>query len=275
MQKPTILWVDLTARGSQKSLRLLLAKNFNVTAVSKARLTGSDTLRNQPTILCFEYDYPSYLDLKLLQSTKLNYSAFPIFMFTQQHSEALALWAFRSGVWDCLTLPIAEPEYQRLEKELHGLSGKLSNSQVTRSSIDRQAEVPNSLRFHGDTKESYNLMSAVSLLTDQPTRNISGEQLAKRCNMSPSKFSRLFKRTFNTTFQDYVSILRIRESLPLLRNPHASIAEVAYAVGFHDPSYFTRAFRRRTGIKPSDYRSQQDPTLEQELAASLQIPALH
>jgi two-component system response regulator YesN len=41
----------------------------------------------------------------------------------------------------------------------------------------------------------------------------------------------------------------------LLANPSMPVADVAAAVGFNDPSYFTRVFRRQEGVSPSEYRA--------------------
>jgi AraC-like DNA-binding protein len=71
--------------------------------------------------------------------------------------------------------------------------------------------------------------------------------------MSPFRFSRSFRETYGITFQDYVVRYRILESCRLLKNPHANITDVAYAIGFNDASYFSRTFRRYVGISPSNY----------------------
>ena len=71
--------------------------------------------------------------------------------------------------------------------------------------------------------------------------------LARMCDLSTSEFSREFHRVVGTTFVDHVTTLRIREAQRLLRQPGATVTDVSYAVGFSDPSYFGRAFRRRVG----------------------------
>jgi AraC-like DNA-binding protein len=59
------------------------------------------------------------------------------------------------------------------------------------------------------------------------------------------------------SFSEHVRNLRIDEAMRLLRAPrsaHVRIADIAYAVGFQDLSYFNREFRRRFGETPSDAR---------------------
>ena len=60
---------------------------------------------------------------------------------------------------------------------------------------------------------------------------------------------------FNATFVEYLANYRMRQAKRLLANPTMAVADVAVAVGFSDPSYFTRVFRRQEGVSPSEYRA--------------------
>jgi AraC-like DNA-binding protein len=71
--------------------------------------------------------------------------------------------------------------------------------------------------------------------------------------MSATYFSRTFRQAFDITFQDFVLRYRIAEACRQLRAPNAIITDVASSVGFQDPSYFTRVFKRFVGVPPSDY----------------------
>ena len=58
---------------------------------------------------------------------------------------------------------------------------------------------------------------------------------------------------FGITFREYLLRFRIREACIRLASGAAPVTEIAYAVGFHDGSYFARMFRRYTGMLPSQY----------------------
>jgi AraC-like DNA-binding protein len=57
-----------------------------------------------------------------------------------------------------------------------------------------------------------------------------------------------------TTFNDLLDEVRREFSQRYLARPRLAVAEVAYLVGFNDPSAFFKAFRRWTGVTPSQYR---------------------
>lgn len=77
-------------------------------------------------------------------------------------------------------------------------------------------------------------------------------QLADECMVSASHLSRLFSEHLNIKFIDYLNKYRIDEAVILLRDKNRTIKEAAYLVGFQDPNYFSRIFRRYMGTSPSE-----------------------
>lgn len=80
------------------------------------------------------------------------------------------------------------------------------------------------------------------------------EALAAKAKMSTRNFSRAFKAMHGQTPMDYILQLRISRAESLLKNSKHSITDIAYECGFLDSSYFSRTFRKRTGVSPHDYR---------------------
>jgi DNA-binding NtrC family response regulator len=61
----------------------------------------------KPEILCFEFDYPHFEGLSELRNTKLRHPSIPVLMVTDLSSESLAIWAFRTHVWDYFVKPVS------------------------------------------------------------------------------------------------------------------------------------------------------------------------
>lgn len=85
--------------------------------------------------------------------------------------------------------------------------------------------------------------------------NLSIEELARLCNMSHSSFKREFKKEFDDTPSNYINSKRLEKAEELLSITENAISEIAYEVGFNDPLYFTRFFKTKTGLTPSEYRT--------------------
>jgi AraC-like DNA-binding protein len=77
--------------------------------------------------------------------------------------------------------------------------------------------------------------------------------IAAYCGLSRFQFSRSFHAVFGITFREYLLRYRIRRACERLTVGDKSVTEIAFAVGFHDGSYFARMFRRYTGVLPSHY----------------------
>jgi transcriptional regulator GlxA family with amidase domain len=81
------------------------------------------------------------------------------------------------------------------------------------------------------------------------------ERLAGQVNLSPRHFSRLFAEVFGCAPARYVEDLRLSEARRMLCQDAVSIQRTAAAVGFASPDVFGRAFERRFGLSPAEYRS--------------------
>ena len=85
-------------------------------------------------------------------------------------------------------------------------------------------------------------------------RTLTLRELAKTVNMSVPAFGVAFRQWTGSTVSDYIGGLRIRKARQLLEERTLSIGEIALRLGFYDSCHFSRAFRRKTGVSPREYR---------------------
>lgn len=84
--------------------------------------------------------------------------------------------------------------------------------------------------------------------------DLSVDALAGKACLCPRHFSRRFKAEFGTSPADFVDRLRLDEARRRLSNGDNSVENVGISVGFKSADTFRRAFERRLGVSPSDYR---------------------
>jgi len=84
--------------------------------------------------------------------------------------------------------------------------------------------------------------------------NLSVEALAAHAGMSARNFARIFKQECQVTPADFVEAARIDAARRLLEGSRHPLKRVAALAGFSDPNNLRRAFLRRVGVAPSDYR---------------------
>ncbi|MEH7379481.1 response regulator [Bacillus sp. JJ1533] len=81
------------------------------------------------------------------------------------------------------------------------------------------------------------------------------EDVAEYVELSPYHFSKLFKEKMGVTFIDYLTTVRVNQAKREMDDPSKSLKEICYSVGYKDPNYFSRVFKKYTGMSPSEYRS--------------------
>ncbi|MBD2360319.1 helix-turn-helix transcriptional regulator [Anabaena minutissima FACHB-250] len=81
-------------------------------------------------------------------------------------------------------------------------------------------------------------------------------ELARQVQLNERKLKQGFRQIFNTTVFGYLHDYRLEQACQLLTTGQMNVAEVSYAVGFANRSYFAAAFRKKFGINPKDYQAQ-------------------
>jgi len=95
---------------------------------------------------------------------------------------------------------------------------------------------------------------AIAYIDENYRYDISREGLASSLGISPYYLGKAFKELTGKKLGDYINEARVREASRRLSDTDESIIDIAYAVGFETLRTFNRAFRRVTGMAPSEYR---------------------
>ncbi len=98
-----------------------------------------------------------------------------------------------------------------------------------------------------------NMGSIISYLNSNYSKDINLSDILRKAGMSKSAFMRKFKQATGTTPIDYLIQLRVTKASCLLQETNLSISEIAYKSGFSDSNYFSRTFRKVTGLTPREF----------------------
>jgi YesN/AraC family two-component response regulator len=248
-----LLWVNVGKGCLDGIFKIPFERLFELTEAGPAELDSGE-LAEQWDAICFNFDYPDMSGLKLITEAKTRWPSAPVLMLTLQSSAELAVWALRSRVFDLLVKPATA-------REIDGVLGRVAaaisarRSQMERKPHGVSAQLPAETRYRSQSSTSSKLQAALAHVAKNFLRPIPESEVALLCNMSPSRFCREFKAAFDETFVEYLAKYRMIQAKRLLANPTMPVADVAVAVGFNDPSYFTRVFRKQEGVSPSEYRA--------------------
>jgi len=244
-----MLWVDLTVEGSEDSPDPMLYDYFDINVCGRDARVAQQFESTKPDVVCFDFDYPDRAGLRMVEEMKRLIPSAPMFVATVQHSEELAVWAFRSRMTDFLVKPFNEDELMRCYGVLLDIT-MAKRGQVSRSMSQSESILPPSV-VSGSANKSANLEPALYFVEQRYREKIKAGDAAALCGMSSFRFSRVFKEIYGVAFRDYVVRYRLREAHRMLSNGHASVTEAACANGFNDVGYFSRMFKRHFNICPS------------------------
>lgn len=100
---------------------------------------------------------------------------------------------------------------------------------------------------------------ATSFIFDHYTEpTLSIQEIAKNLDISEVHLRRIFKVSANISPAKYINYLRLEKAKNMLHSSNLTIAEIADSVGFNDQFYFSRLFKKETGLSPVSYRRFRD-----------------
>ncbi len=126
---------------------------------------------------------------------------------------------------------------------------------IKRWCIRRIEEITGGIKNAKTSRCHYLATAAKEYIDKHYNEEISLEDVSKAVNLSPQYFSRFFKQETGENFIDYLTQVRINKAIELLKDKNHSIKEVCFMIGYNDPNYFSRIFKKVTGYSPSEQRS--------------------
>ena len=105
-----------------------------------------------------------------------------------------------------------------------------------------------------DVRHKDTIYKALDYIKRNYNKRITLEEVAGQVFLNPSYFSKIFKNEVKTTFVSYVNKIRINAAKNLLADIAIPLTDVSCMVGFEDQSYFTKVFKKATGVTPGKYR---------------------
>lgn len=117
--------------------------------------------------------------------------------------------------------------------------------------MDRFIDLVFTLR---NVQHTHKILQVIKYVKQHFSEKITLQEVSDSIHISSSYLSRLFKSEMGRSFSDYLGEQRIEESKKRLLETDLPLGDIAYGCGFEDQSYFTKVFKKKTGIAPSRFR---------------------
>jgi two-component system, response regulator YesN len=116
------------------------------------------------------------------------------------------------------------------------------------------------------------IQCALNYIEKNYQRGVTLEEVAEHVHLSPHYLSRLFKKELNINFVNYVSERRINLAKEMLEKTDMPVINIALELSYHEPNYFSKVFKKSTGMTPSEYRRQIEDAGKHLLKRNYYIP---
>lgn len=191
--------------------------------------------KKKPDILFTDIRMPGYNGLELLELLRKKELETKVVLISGYAEFEYAQSAIRNGAYDYLLKPIDQDK-------LHTVLERIFWDGSEASGNVQELVAPSTIRkIMDEIKERY-------------TENITLTGLAEKYSISVSYLSELLKEHLQLSFSEYISSKRIQKAKELLADDSLSIEQIAEQTGYNDYFYFTKVFKKNTGISPSKYR---------------------
>lgn len=111
-----------------------------------------------------------------------------------------------------------------------------------------------SLRYYEEISTEEDIKKSTQFIHNRFGEEMTARDVAKHVNLSYSHFIRLFKKETGNTFSEYVTFVRLRNGVRMLRQTNYTIEEIADLTGFNTPNYFSSTFKKFVGATPREFR---------------------
>ena len=218
------------------------------TAAQALQIVGDQII----SAVVLDFRLPDASGLEVLDRITSARPNVPVIIMTGYGSEWVCASALKLGVWDYFPKPMNVLDLAQSVRRA------LSRPEAARSSAGGATErrpLPVPALWQGMTGPDMQIQKVIQLIRHRYWDHLSLGQLAQEVGMSKYQLSRRFSRAVGVPFRTYLLRVRLERGKELLASSHASMSEVAQAIGFTDLPRFDKMFKRHTGLTPSAYRS--------------------
>ena len=234
---------DIICRRMEHEAEVRTAENGR-RAVEIAALWGAD-------IVLMDIEMPGINGLDAVRQIMAQRPSTKVLFITAYSLFQYAHEAVRLGACDYILKPVdADNVEQAIRRAAAQAETQRQLEELARAGAGQEVEADS-----GD-RVSLMMSKVKGYLQNNYMYDVSLDSLGDILRISPSYLSSTFKKCFGVGFLDYLTELRVQAAKDLLADPLRSTAEVASLVGYESASYFTRAFKKKTGQTPTEYRQQ-------------------
>lgn len=245
---PKILIVEDNA-DLRAFLRQCLEKKYQVLDAENGKIALEAARTENPDLIISDIMMPEMDGIQFCKEVKqdIEISHIPIILLTALSAEEYKLKGYDTGADDYITKPFNS---KILEIRIKNLieAKKLIYDKIKKDVILQPKDVTLT-----STDEIF-LKKAVSIVEEQISNSdFDVKQFVSEMGVSRSVLYRKLRAVTDQSANEFIRLIRLKRAAQLLVQNQITIAEVSYSVGFNDPQYFSKCFKKHYAMTPSEY----------------------
>lgn len=242
----------------------ILQADYEVISAANGKEGLEKALTEMPDFIITDVMMPVMDGLTMIHQIKQDTSVshIPIIILSAKASLEDKLQGLREGIDDYITKPFSATYLKQRVENI------ISQRKVLQQSYLQQMEQVSAMSKDGRRNEQFQLQSPEIVDNDKEIMNklmafleehigdsdLNANDLARELGLGRTVFYGKMKSIVGMAPLDFVRHLRMQRAEELVEKSSATFSEIAYSVGFTDPKYFTKCFKKETGMTPSEYR---------------------
>jgi DNA-binding response OmpR family regulator len=247
-KKPAILVID-DNDDIRFYLKDNLRNNYHVFEAANGKDGWEKVRQLLPELVVSDVMMPQMNGMELCRLIKQDphTSHIPVILLTARTAEEQKLEGYETGANDYITKPFS---FAILESRIRNL---LAQQEAMRKLFQKQIDVKPSEISITSVDEKFISQALETVEKNMSNSDFSVEDLSRAMHMSRVA---LYKKLLSLTGKsplDFIRTIRLKRAAQLLEKSQLNVSEIAYEVGFNNPKYFARFFRKEFNVLPSEY----------------------
>lgn len=263
---PTILIADdevIERTVLEKRLKKYYGDTCKILAAQNGRQALELFEQDHPQIVILDIEMPGINGLDAAKAIRKMSRSCSIIFLTAFDEFSYAKAAISVHALDYLLKPCDEQELINAVDEAIRLSkvrepelpGESPAAQSSSSAHESPAGGSSAHRaFDEQPADESRQEETLAYIAQHYMEDVAVKDIASYLGYSEAYFCKLFKQSFGHSFVSYLTDYRMQKAEELMRTSRLSIKEIGKTVGYPDPNYFTKVFRRVRGVSPSEFR---------------------
>ncbi|MCD4730958.1 MAG: response regulator, partial [Bacteroidales bacterium] len=182
-------------------------------------------------------------------------SHIPVILLTARASKESRIEGLETGADDFITKPFDGDELQVRVKNIIDQRKRLSNTLERKFQVSHSTAKVN-FEDSGITSMDDKFLQKAKKVVDNNLSNpdYTIEEFASAMALSRFQLHRKLKALLNSSSTEFIRTIRLNYAIVLLKKKAGTISEIAYDSGFNNPTYFSKIFRQKHGMSPSEYQ---------------------